>query len=519
MECPMLDKDGTRSKSGPGLKARRTHGTGVAGWLAAIATVMSLLFLAPAFAQTHQHGVAATDTAQTQTEPATPVAEQAAPDPAAAGASASVSYHNPTTFTLKTGIATGRMVYIGVGGDINGQVNPTLMVHEGELVQINLINGEGAEHDVVIDQYGARSSIVVGKNASSTFSFTAGKVGEFAYFCSIAGHRQAGMEGLIQVMAGPREAMASDAADVVRDPADLPGPIGQRAPKVVKVDLETVELIGKLDDGTTYTYWTFGSKIPGPFVRVRVGDTVEVHLKNAADSVMAHSVDFHAATGPGGGAHATQTDPGNETVVTFKALKPGIYVYHCATPSVAHHITSGMYGLILVEPEGGLPQVDREFYVMQGELYTVEPFGTQGEMEMDYDKLISERPEYFLFNGAVGSLTKTHPLYASAGETVRIFFGVGGPNFTSSFHVIGEIFDSVYSMGSIISPPIQGVQTVTVPPGGATIVDFKIDRGGHYVLVDHALSRAERGLAGYLIVDGPEDDDIMHSGPAEEPAK
>ena len=197
---------------------------------------------------------------QTQPEPATPVAEQAAPDAGAAGAAASVSYHNPTTFTLKTGIATGRMVYIGIGGDIDGKVNPTLMVHEGELVQINLINGEGAEHDVVIDQYGARSSIVVGKNASSTFSFTAAKVGEFAYFCSIAGHRQAGMEGLIQVMAGPREAMASDAADVVRDPADLPGPIGQRAPKVVKVDLETVELVGQLDDGTAYTYWTFGSK-------------------------------------------------------------------------------------------------------------------------------------------------------------------------------------------------------------------------------------------------------------------
>ena len=166
------------------------------------------------------------------------------------------------------------MVYIGVGGDIDGQVNPTLMVHEGELVQINLINGEGAEHDVVIDQYAARSSIVVGKNASSTFSFTAGKVGEFAYFCSIAGHRQAGMEGLIQVMAGPREAMASDAADVVRDPADLPGPIGQRAPKVVRVDLETVELVGQLDDGTTYTYWTFdaqGSRTVRPGAGRRYG--------------------------------------------------------------------------------------------------------------------------------------------------------------------------------------------------------------------------------------------------------
>ena len=178
-----------------------------------------------------------------------------------------------------------------------------------------------------------------------------------------------------------------------------------------------------------------------------------------------------------------------------------------------------MYGLILVEPEGGLPRVDREFYVMQGELYTTASFGTNGMQELDYNKLISERPEYFLFNGAVGSLTKTHPLYANVGETVRIFFGVGGPNFTSSFHVIGEIFDNVYPMGSVEAPPVKSVQTVLVPPGGATIVDFKIDRGGNYVLVDHALSRAERGLAGHLIVDGPENDAIMHAGPANPPAR
>ena len=519
----MFDKGASTQDTAPGRSFLAPdnpsmHPRSGATWIALVAAMLALFmapFMAPAYAQTHQHS---SPTVTAQAEQAAPQAEQAAPQ-AGESKGPAVSYHNPTTFTLKTGIAGGRMVYIGVGGDIDGKVNPTLMVHEGELVQINLINGEGAEHDVVIDQYAARSSIIIGKNASSTFSFTASKVGEFAYFCSIAGHRAAGMEGLIHVMPGAREAMDTDAADIVRDPADLPGPIGQRMPQVVKVDLETVELSGKLDNGTTYTYWTFNSKVPGPFVRVRAGDTVEVTLKNAADSVMMHSVDFHAATGPGGGADFTQIEPGAQATVTFKALKPGIYVYHCATPSVAHHITSGMYGLILVEPEGGLPQVDREFYVMQGELYTVEPFGTQGEMEMDYDKLISERPEYFLFNGSVGALTKSHPLYANAGETVRIFFGVGGPNFTSSFHVIGEIFDHVYSLGSVLSPPLAGVQTVTVPPGGATIVDFKIDRGGHYVLVDHALSRAERGLAGYLIVDGPENDDIMHAGPATEPAQ
>jgi nitrite reductase (NO-forming) len=174
-----------------------------------------------------------------------------------------------------------------------------------------------------------------------------------------------------------------------------------------------------------------------------------------------------------------------------------------------------MYGMILLEPEGGLPQVDREIYVMQGEIYTAQPFGAHGDQEMDYEKLISEKPEYFIFNGAVGALTKTHPLRASIGETVRIYFSDGGPNFTSSFHVIGEIFDHVYQSGGLSSPPLAGIQTVTVPPGGSTIVDLKVPRAGRYTIVDHALSRLERGLAGFLIVDGPLDDSIMHAGPAQ----
>jgi nitrite reductase (NO-forming) len=323
------------------------------------------------------------------------------------------------------------------------------------------------------------------------------------------------MEGRIQVLPGQPGAAASAIPDIVRDPTDLPQPIPTRGAQVVRINLDTIEAKGQLDDQTTYSYWTFNGKVPGPLVRVRVGDTVEVHLKNAADSVMTHSVDFHAATGPGGGAEFTQTEPGNESIVTFKALVPGLFVYHCATPSVMHHITNGMYGMILVEPEGGLPKVDREFYVMQGELYTTQPFGTHGDQEMDYDKLLSERAEYFTFNGAVGALTRSHPLRARVGETVRIFFGVGGPNATSSFHVIGAIFDHVYQGGGLGAPALTGVQTVSVPPGGATVVDFKINRAGRYVLVDHALSRAERGLAGFLIVDGPQEDAIMHAGPVD----
>jgi nitrite reductase (NO-forming) len=296
--------------------------------------------------------------------------------------------------------------------------------------------------------------------------------------------------------------------NVVRDPTDLPGPVGARGPRRIKVDLETVEVTGQLADGATYHYWTFNKKVPGPFIRVKVGDTVEVKLKNHDDSMVMHNVDFHAVTGPGGGAKATEAAPGESRGFEFKALNPGLYVYHCATPMVAQHIANGMYGLILVEPEGGLPKVDREFYVMQGELYTEQAYGAKGHLEESYDKLLSERPEYFVFNGTTEALKK-NPLKANVGETVRVYFGVGGPNYTSSFHVIGEIFDKVYTMGSLTTSPLKDVQTITTPPGGANVVDFKLEVPGNYILVDHALSRAERGLAGILQVEGPENPGVF----------
>jgi len=234
-----------------------------------------------------------------------------------------------------------------------------------------------------------------------------------------------------------------------------------------------------------------------------------VHLKNADDSALMHNVDFHAVTGPGGGGVATQAAPGEEKGFIFKPLNPGLYVYHCATPPVAQHISAGMYGLILVEPEGGLPKVDREFYVMQGELYTEETIGTKGELTESYDKLIGERPEFYLFNGAVGALVNQQPLQAKVGETVRIYFGVGGPNATSSFHVIGEVFDKVYPFADMTSQPLANVQTITVPPGGAAAVEFKLDVPGKFILVDHALSRLEKGLVGILNVEGPENPEVF----------
>ena len=292
---------------------------------------------------------------------------------------------------------------------------------------------------------------------------------------------------------------------IARAPDDLPGPLARREAATVKLELEAVERLGELADGTTYRYWTFDNQVPGPMLRVRVGDTVEVTMRNAADSWMIHNVDFHAVTGPHGGGHATMTDPGGQTGFTFKAMKPGLYVYHCATPMVAQHIANGMYGMILVEPEEGLAPVDREFYVMQGEIYTEEAYGSAGELTESYEKLLDERPEYYVFNGSVHGLKTEVPLRAKVGETVRIFFGVGGPNKTSAFHVIGEIFDRVHALGSVTGESTPDVQTVNVAPGGAMIAELTLEVPGQYVLVDHALSRVERGLAAILEVEGPAD--------------
>lgn len=422
---------------------------------------------------------------------------------------AEIGYVPDAKYTLRSGIAEGRMVYIGVGGSIDGKVNPILTAAEGQVVQLTLINGEGAEHDIVFPEQDAKSPRVTGKGASTTIAFRAARAGDFIYFCSVPGHQLAGMQGQFIVTTRPAPQTLVE-ADISREPTDLPPPIEKREPQTVRVDLISVELEGRLAEGTTFGYWTFNGKVPGPFIRVRVGDTIDIHLKNSGDSTMIHSVDFHAATGPGGGAAALQVDPGHEKSMTWKALVPGLYVYHCATPMVSEHIANGMYGLILVEPEGGLPPVDHEFYVMQGEIYTDVPYGQHGSAEFSVEKLLNERPEYFVFNGAVGALTKLHPLKAKVGETVRIFFGVGGPNYTSSFHVIGAILDKVYLLGGVQSPPLTGIQTVTVPPGGAVIAELKNHVPGNYTLVDHALARAERGLLGILSVEGPPNPDIFN---------
>ncbi|MBX2930351.1 MAG: nitrite reductase, copper-containing [Chitinophagaceae bacterium] len=282
---------------------------------------------------------------------------------------------------------------------------------------------------------------------------------------------------------------------------NVPAPVGNRGPKKWIVNLETTEIEGIIADSTSYTFWTFNNTVPGSFIRVRVGDEVTLNLKNAANSVLPHNIDLHAVTGPGGGAEATTAAPGKEASFTFKAINPGLYVYHCAAPPVPMHIGNGMYGLILVEPEGGLPKVDREYYIMQGDFYTKASTAKKGLYEFDNDKAVAENPDYVLFNGKKGSLLGANMLTAKVGETVRLFVGNGGPNLTSSFHVIGEIFDNVYLEGG--SKVSHNIQTTMIPAGGSAIVEFKCEVPGEFVLVDHSLSRAfNKGAIGKLKVTG-----------------
>ena len=306
------------------------------------------------------------------------------------------------------------------------------------------------------------------------------------------------------------EALPEIEAILTSAPA-VPPPVDRTSSARVVVNLETTEEKGTLAEGVQYTFWTFGGTVPGPFVRVRVGDVVRLRLKNASKSVHPHSIDLHAVTGPGGGAAVTQLGPGQEGAFEFKALNPGLYVYHCATPSVPEHIANGMYGLILVEPEAGLPRMDREYYVMQGEFYTRGKTRAPGLQPIDLGKLSAERPEYVVFNGKMGALLGGGSVKAKVGETVRFFVGNGGPNLISSFHVIGEIFDSVYPEGAIGGgPPAKNIQTTLIPAGGAAIVEMKVQVPGRFLLVDHSIVRAmEKGALGILEVAGPEQPEIF----------
>lgn len=293
--------------------------------------------------------------------------------------------------------------------------------------------------------------------------------------------------------------------DISRDPNDVPPPLTRTATTTVRYDITAKEVISQLAPGVYQNFWTYGGTVPGPMLRVKEGDTVVVTFHNDVTSLHPHTIDFHAVIGPGGGASVLSAMPGETKTLTFTAAHPGLYIYHCAQGDPAVHMAHGQYGMILVEPAGGLPKVDKEFYIVQGEFYTTGGLGKKGLQIFDSDAMLDGRPQYVVFNGATGALTGTTTMQAKVGETVRLYFGNAGVNLVSSFHVIGEIFDHVYEEASLTSAPLTDVQTTLVPAGGATIVDFRLREPGNYTFVDHALARIDHGAWGVLHVTGPAD--------------
>ncbi|MCC7500697.1 nitrite reductase, copper-containing [Candidatus Nomurabacteria bacterium] len=301
--------------------------------------------------------------------------------------------------------------------------------------------------------------------------------------------------------------------DIGADPNDVPAPITRDTSETVKISLTAQEVIAEVAEGIYFNYWTYNKQTPGPMLRVREGDTVEMTLTNHPSSLHSHNIDLHAVTGPGGGATVSRVEPGETKTFTWKALQPGLYIYHCATPNVSTHNSHGQYGLILVEPEGGLPPVDKEFYIVQGELYTKGAIGKKGLTIFDGNALLDGLPNYVTFNGRIE--TDGEPrMTVQTGDKVRIFVGNGGVNLISSFHPIGEIFDTVYAEGGIGAEPLKNIQTTAVLPGGASIVEFTAEVPGDIVLVDHALARMNKGAWAIIRVEGEERPDIFSGAPS-----
>lgn len=357
----------------------------------------------------------------------------------------------------------------------------------------------------------------------------------------------------------PGPAMILDTKEIGKRADDIPSQILRTESTLVEIALETQELVAEIAPGVTYKYWTYNGTVPGPMLRVREGDDVRITLTHgvgghnhssflmegfssiaeatsfigaqvafaadahiddghthsavanghAAEGHATHSVDLHAVTGPGGGAMLTQVGHDGPKTFQFKATHPGVYVYHCASPHVPTHIANGMYGLIVVEPEEGLKPVDKEFYVMQGDFYTKGQFGQKGHQEFSIENLLNEKPTYFAFNGRVSGLTGERALRARVGDKIRMFVGVGS-HVASNFHIIGEVFDNLYSDGAITNEPLHHVQTTVIPAGGAIMIEFIVDVPGKYLLVDHTLTRSiDKGALAELIVEGPENSDLF----------
>lgn len=301
---------------------------------------------------------------------------------------------------------------------------------------------------------------------------------------------------------------------IAADPANVPGPIDRDHAKHHEIELIAREIEGKLDSGSTFVFMTWGGQVPGPMLRVRQDDTVDLTVTNPATNQMLHNVDLHAVYGPGGGSEATYVSPGQSKTIHFTCRYPGAFIYHCAVPNMDEHISRGMFGMIVVEPHQGLPVVDREFYLGQHELYTKQPFGTPGQLDFDFKSMNRVQPNYVLFNGAVNGFTggRLGRMQAEVGETVRMFMVSGGPNLLSSFHPVGNVWARCWPQGALANAPQHYVQTQPVSPGSCFVGDLELPVPGRISFVDHAMTRVEeKGLLAELEVQGADNPGLFSS--------
>ena len=425
----------------------------------------------------------------------------------------------PDLFTLEARV-TG---YVGVNGTVNGVPvgglagvrDPTLHVGWGDHVTLVLVDGENMQHDLHLDGYGLQTGWVTAIGESSAIDFRATQQGAFDYYCTVPGHRENGMQGLLIVGAathpiGPEANLTTPW--IAHSPTEIPPPVTRNYSTTVNVTLVAEEETAEIEPGVSYTYWTYNGTVPGPFLRVRVNDTVAVHFYNSPTSGMTHSIDFHAATGPGGGAAVDQTPPGRWSNFSFLARVPGLFVYHCGTPNIPTHIANGMFGMILVQPAHGLPPVDEEFYLMESELYLDWPIHTLGDQRFNGTALLDDQPTYVVFNGRYDAFTGPHALHAAVNDTVRVYFGDIGPNDFAAFHIIGTTLGDVWPNGDLVDPPSHGVQTVPVAPGDALVADVPMVYPGNYTIVDHSIVNAiDKGALAVLNVSGWANRTIFHA--------
>ena len=369
---------------------------------------------------------------------------------------------------------------------------------------VTFANTGSTLHDVTFAD-GTTLTAEAGKTATGSVTVPAEGL---AFICSIPGHADAGMKGQVTVGGDMGMEMPSSSAATAAAPGAASAPVADpnapaytlfdpKAPALLEgtvhdIDLPIIEKDVTVAEGFVVHAWTFGGTVPGPTIRVHLGDTVNVHLTN--QGLMSHSIDFHASQ-TAMNHQMVEIAPGETFTYTFTADYAGVWMYHCGTAPALHHIANGMFGMVIVEPKGGLPKVDDEFAFVQSEWY----LGAQGE-PASYEKAnqTAASPDFVVFNG-IANQYKDNPVAVKTGGRVRVFVLDAVPSVDSSFHVVGTIFDQVHKEGvSLLRGNTDGwgSQAVDLSPAQGAIIEFTPTEDGMYPFVTHAFNFVTHGAIG-----------------------